>query len=114
MRYRLLQWLRCPACDNEDLSLQTVKTVTQNTYRSQWAESEDEAPGLHIDEREVREIVEGSLHCEECGAIYPITDGIPRMSLRAPNLARPADTAGPPLTAACRSTRTTSWTWRLP
>lgn len=91
MRYRLLQWLRCPACDNEDLSLQTVKTVTQNTYRSQWAESEDESPGLHIDEREVREIVEGSLHCEECGAIYPITDGIPRMM---PHGAEPGPSSG--------------------
>ena len=79
MRYRLLQWLCCPACEHEELGLETVKTVTEPIYRAHWEEQEDTAPGLHLEEREVREIVEGALHCEECGAVYPITDGIPRM-----------------------------------
>ena len=85
MRYRLLQWLRCPTCEHEELSLQTVKTVTHATYRAQWADAEDDAPGVHVDDREVREILEGALHCEDCGAIYPITDGIPRMLPRDSN-----------------------------
>lgn len=79
MRYRLLQWLRCPSCEHEELSLSTVKTETVPTYRGHWEDDEDDAPGLHVEQREVREIISGALHCEECSAVYPIIDGIPRM-----------------------------------
>jgi len=34
---------------------------------------------LEVDEREGKEILEGSLICTECGETYPIEDGIPNL-----------------------------------
>ena len=37
--------------------------------------------GLTVDEKddETGEIVEGSLHCEQCSETYPISDAIPNL-----------------------------------
>ncbi len=34
---------------------------------------------LSVEEREGEEIIEGTLTCTECGAVYPIEDGIPNL-----------------------------------
>ena len=79
MRYRLLQWLACPACGEEDLRLETQKVDNDSTFTGSWTSDEGQDRGLDLDEKRVVEILEGALHCPDCGAIYPIRDGIPRM-----------------------------------
>ncbi len=37
------------------------------------------ALSLRVDKREGDEIVEGSLHCADCGETFPIEDTIPNM-----------------------------------
>jgi SAM-dependent methyltransferase len=59
--------------------LETVSAETQKTHHASWEEGERELPGLNHEERDLADILEGALHCEDCGAFYPITDGIPRM-----------------------------------
>ena len=34
---------------------------------------------LEVEDREGEEIIEGTLTCSECGAVYPIEDGIPNL-----------------------------------
>ena len=58
MKYRLLDLLACPACRTPALDLRTF-TIEKNS-----------SP---------QEIRSGMLHCEACGSVYPIVDGIPRM-----------------------------------
>ncbi|MCB9761918.1 MAG: methyltransferase domain-containing protein [Alphaproteobacteria bacterium] len=79
MKYRLLQWLACPACGGEELILHTTRTRTLPTYTGHWEPPEQDQRGLALDEHALTDIVEGSLTCGECGAVYPILDGIPRM-----------------------------------
>lgn len=79
MRYRLLELLCCPACDAEDLSLRTTRTRTDRTFAGTWSEDEPDPRGLDRARRELVDIVEGSLHCPGCAAVYPIREGIPRM-----------------------------------
>jgi uncharacterized protein YbaR (Trm112 family) len=54
MKRTLMDILACPVCKHHPLDL----TVTKE---------------------EKNEIVEGTLHCPECKADYPIEDGIPNM-----------------------------------
>jgi len=58
MKYRLLDLLACPVCRTPKLDLRTF-TLEKNS-----------SP---------QEIKSGMLHCEMCGRVYPIVDGIPRM-----------------------------------
>lgn len=75
----MLEWLACPACRCEDLTLETTRTREIDTYHGGWGASEHQVPGLDLDSRALTDVVEGALHCTECSRIYPIGDGIPRM-----------------------------------
>ncbi len=75
----MLEWLACPACRGEELTLETSQTREIGTYHASWVGTERETPGLDFDRRTLTDVVEGALHCTGCGGIYPITDGIPRM-----------------------------------
>ena len=79
MKYRLLEWLACPQCRSERLLLDTVDATQHKTHRDAWEEDERDLPGLNHAQRELAEIVEGALHCQDCGSTYPIKDGVPRM-----------------------------------
>ena len=79
MKYRVLEWLACPACRGSDLVLEIRKTSADETYHGAWAEDEQDLPGLDHEGRALLEIMEGAIHCKDCSAIYLITDGIPRM-----------------------------------
>lgn len=79
MRYRLLKWLACPACREEELVLHTTRTRNTPTYTGHWESDERDERGVDLHEREQVDIVEGALHCPACAAVYPIVDGIPRM-----------------------------------
>jgi len=78
MKYRLLQWLACPACRSSDLRLETVRTETVSISAGYFEPGED-VPGVDLDAREEQEIIEGALHCSACASVYPIREGIPRM-----------------------------------
>ena len=79
MKYRLLKWLACPACRHADFSIEAVKTRTVPVFAGHFEPSEERIPGVDIDRREEVELEEGALHCKQCGAIYPVQGGIPRM-----------------------------------
>ncbi|MCB9796141.1 MAG: methyltransferase domain-containing protein [Alphaproteobacteria bacterium] len=81
MKYRLLQWLACPACGDEDLVLETRSTRTLPTWSGHWEPDEQGERGVDLSAHELTDIMEGALHCRGCSAVYPITDGIPRMLL---------------------------------
>jgi len=81
VRYRLLEWLACPACRHENLELETVRTEELATYHASHGAAEREQPGLDHDRRKLVDIQEGALHCPQCQGVYPIVDGIPRMLL---------------------------------
>lgn len=79
MKYRLLSWLACPACKSARLALETRRTERRPVTTGHFEPEEDALPGVDLDRREEVEILEGALHCQDCGAAYPIRDGIPRM-----------------------------------
>ena len=79
MKYRLLPHLACPSCRNPDLTLDTRRTETRTITRGHFEEAEGRPPGVDLDRRTEVEILEGALHCPDCGAVYPIRDGIPRL-----------------------------------
>lgn len=79
MKYRLLEWLRCPACLTSELALETTLAETRPALVGQFAPGERDLPGVDLAQQVEQEIVEGALHCGGCGALYPIRGGIPRM-----------------------------------
>lgn len=79
MRYRLLRWLSCPHCPDEELVLETTKTRTTATYTGAWRPEDVGEKGVDLDRQLHTDILEGSLHCPSCGRVYPIVDGIPRL-----------------------------------
>lgn len=79
MKYRLLRWLRCPACHSASLSLETTRTETRPVLAGQYSPGEQDLPGVDLVHRSEQEIIEGALHCAGCAAVYPIRQGIPRM-----------------------------------
>ncbi len=79
MKYRLLQWLACPACRGSDFELHTHRSQTRPLFRGQVQDEDRDQPGLDLDRLQESEVVEGALVCGPCGATYPIRDGIPRM-----------------------------------
>lgn len=79
MKYRLLQWLACPSCGDEHLTLTTKQTRVLPTYTGAWGDDERDHRGLALDEHALTDVLEGTLGCSACGAAYPIVDGIPRM-----------------------------------
>ncbi len=79
MKYRLLQWLACPVCKSPDLSLETRRTENRTITHGHFEAEEGNPAGVDLDRLTEVEVMEGALHCGDCGAIYPIRDGIPRM-----------------------------------
>lgn len=79
MKYRLLQWLRCPVCRSGGLTLETTRTETRRAHVGQFTPGERELPGVDLERGAEQEVLEGALHCGGCAAVYPIRDGIPRM-----------------------------------
>ena len=78
MKYRLLSWLCCPECRSVDLRLDTVKTAVVPVLSSQLTGAA-EIPGVDLDRMEEQVVVTGALHCGDCGRVYPIREGVPRM-----------------------------------
>ena len=81
VKYRLLQWLACPRCRAHDLTVETRRTRTRAVTHGHFTPGETDLPGVDLGALEEQEIIEGALHCADCGAIYPVRDGIPRMLL---------------------------------
>lgn len=79
MKYRLLPLLACPACRNPDLTLDARRTETRTITRGHFESTEGVPPGVDLDRRTEIEVLEGALHCPDCGATYLIREGIPRM-----------------------------------
>lgn len=79
MKYRLLKWLACPSCRHSDFAIEAVKTSTQRVFVGHFTDDEAQTPGVDHDRREEVELEEGALHCNNCNAIFPVRDGIPRM-----------------------------------
>ena len=80
MKYRLLNWLACPQCRSQDLRLETVRSQTRQVHIGLFEPGEQFA-GVDLERREEQEVVEGALHCGDCGSVYPIREGVPRMLL---------------------------------
>lgn len=79
MKYRLMSWLACPACKSAKLALETRRTENRPVCTGHFEPEEGSPPGVDLRRREEVEVIEGAIHCQDCGAIYPIRDGIPRM-----------------------------------
>ncbi len=82
MKYRLLKWLACPKCRGVDLRLETTRSMRLPVLGGQFDEAAEDLPGVDLERNEETHVVEGSLTCGDCSAVYPIRDGIPRMLLQ--------------------------------
>jgi SAM-dependent methyltransferase len=91
VKYRLLQWLACPSCRGQDLRLETARTRTIPVSPGLFTPAENELPGVDLENGVETEVIEGALHCGDCGAAFPIREGVPRMM--------PADAQEGPATA---------------
>lgn len=79
MKYRLLQWLACPACDGTDLEVAATRTEVRRVTSAD-LDGPDASPlGVDPGAREEIEVLEGAIHCPGCAAVYAVRDGIPRM-----------------------------------
>jgi SAM-dependent methyltransferase len=76
MKLRLLDWLACPTCGDGSLDVTITSATERPAYAGHWEPDED-VPGRSPGS--VTEVVEGRLRCRDCGATFPITEGIPRM-----------------------------------
>lgn len=81
MKYRLMNWLACPACKSTRLALETRRTETRAVCTGHFEPLETEVAGVDLKRREEVEILDGAIHCKDCGAAYAIRDGVPRMLL---------------------------------
>jgi SAM-dependent methyltransferase len=89
MKYALLQWLACPTCGGARLRLAVKKMASSPAWNGQIPA---DTPGWRADTRSLDEILEGELTCGDCGVIYPIVDGIPRMVVSDDRAVRSAHT----------------------
>ena len=78
MKYRLLDFLACPACGSTHLTIEEEKTQQNPVYQSHFAQLRE---GVSLEERAEQNVVEGSIHCGQCNKVYPIKNGIPNMLL---------------------------------
>lgn len=81
MKYRLLKWLACPKCGNEDLTLEVRSASREAIAPGSFSEEEGDWPGIDLEEGIETVVDEGALHCSACAAIYPIREGVPRMNV---------------------------------
>ncbi len=75
MKFRLLDWIACPAC-GERLDVSVTRAEDRPTWEGVWE------PGENVAGREgakVTEILEGRLRCRGCASVYAITEGVPRL-----------------------------------
>jgi SAM-dependent methyltransferase/uncharacterized protein YbaR (Trm112 family) len=79
LKYRLLKWLACPGCRSTSLSLDTIRTETQPILPGAFSDNDADQPGLDRGRGEEQTVVEGAISCDDCGVVYPIRDGVPRM-----------------------------------
>jgi SAM-dependent methyltransferase len=85
MKYGLLRWLQCPACGCDDLALDTRRATSAPVHSGQIPPG---TPGWDPSAGTLQEVEEGSLTCRDCGRVYGIEDGIPRL------VAEPVDVPG--------------------
>ena len=76
MKLSLLDWLACPACGDGTFTLRIDREEKIPVYAGHFEPGED-APGRRDDT--LVEVAEGALNCRECGAAFPVTEGIPRL-----------------------------------
>ena len=76
MKIRLLDWLACPTCGDGSLDLAIDRSEERPAYAGHW-EPDEAVPGRGAGT--VTEVLAGRLRCRECGAAFPIVDGIPRL-----------------------------------
>lgn len=76
MKIRLLDWLACPTCGEGSLDLSIGRSEERPAYTAHW-EPGEEVPGRGPGT--VTEVIEGRLRCRDCGASFPIVDGVPRL-----------------------------------
>jgi SAM-dependent methyltransferase len=79
LKYSLLKILCCPVCRASNFVLETKKINRKAIWNSQFRLDEINQEGVDVDELLEREVQEGALHCDSCGRIYPILEGVPRM-----------------------------------
>jgi SAM-dependent methyltransferase len=91
MKHRLLHWLACPTCRSERLRLEARRTRTVRVTSDQFSPEEGVPDGVDRERGTETEVMDGLLCCDECGAKWPIQDGVPRMM--------PADAAVGPASA---------------
>jgi uncharacterized protein YbaR (Trm112 family)/ubiquinone/menaquinone biosynthesis C-methylase UbiE len=82
MKYRVMEFLACPKCKRQTLSIEEKKSIQVPIFVSHFVNAQRD--GVQISERKETEIIEGTIHCSDCGAAYPIQDGIPNLLLHEP------------------------------
>jgi SAM-dependent methyltransferase len=79
VKYRLLQWLCCPACGATNLTANATQTEERPLTSARLDSASQPPRGMDPVRRTETEILTGSLQCDSCAAAYAIRDGIPRM-----------------------------------
>ena len=79
MKYRLLDWLACPACAGTALEVEATRTERLAVSSASLDGPGEPPAGVDAASREETEVIAGAIHCVDCAAVYPIRDGIPRM-----------------------------------
>lgn len=74
MKEKLLDWLACPGCGHSPLQLHPTKVEQIPVF----AGHNEEGAGSY-GPATVPDVVEGSLHCPDCGVSWPIANGVPRL-----------------------------------
>ena len=82
MKYRVMEFLACPKCKRQNLSIEEKKSIQVPIFESHFVNAQRD--GVQISDRKETEIIEGVIHCSDCGATYPIEDGIPNFLLHEP------------------------------
>lgn len=76
MKRRLVDWLACPACGDGSFDLVIDRAVERLVWAGQ-VEPGEEMPG--VSDGRITEIEEGRLTCQDCGEVFRIEAGVPRL-----------------------------------